>query len=70
MSAVEAYLPFLNLNNNQIKLLSRSGLFSNLLFINVPLCLVAASNTTLILPGLLGHVTACPAGMDASQMYL
>ena len=54
MSAMTAYLPFLNLIQNPVKLLSRSGPFSNLLFNDVHWSLAAALNTTLILPGLFG----------------
>ena len=52
-----AYLPFINLINNPVKLSSRSGPFSNFLFNDVALCLAAASNTTLILSGFFGFVT-------------
>ena len=46
-SARTAYLPFLNLINNPIKLLSKLGSFSNLRFNDVPSCLAATLRTTL-----------------------
>ena len=59
MLAMTAHLPFLNLINNPIQLLSKSGPFENLSFNDVPLSLAATSNTNLILPSSLEFITAC-----------